>query len=140
VVIALVIAAFLERGLAYMELAERSNMETTVSHVNSAINTGLAYDMLEGRSVDVSAALKRNPFKLARMSPGNFSGEFDRPDLDVLQRGSWAYDRSTGELIYLPKLRRGFHTAEPHDAIRFRMKASGLKSYLLVPTSNYSWD
>jgi hypothetical protein len=140
-VVAVVMAVFLGRLLDYMELAERSNMETTVSHINSGINTGLAYDMLEGRSVNIAARLKRNPFELARMSPTNFLGEVDGPDLASLEKGSWIYDRGRNELIYLPKRRRGLHTEDPHGAIRFRLaQARSEAPYMLVPTSIYTWE
>jgi hypothetical protein len=140
-VVAVVMAVFLGRLLDYMELAERSNMETTVSYINSGINTGLAYDMLEGRPVNIAAGLKRNPFELARMSPVNFLGEVSGRDLASLEKGSWTYDRMSNELIYLPKLRRGLHTEDPYGAIRFRLVETKNKaSYMLVPTSAYTWE
>jgi hypothetical protein len=140
-VVAVVMAAFLARLLDYMEIAERSNMETTVSYINSGINTGLAYDMLEGRPVNMATGLKRNPFELARMSPANFLGELGGRDLASLEKGSWIYDRPTNELIYLPKLRRGLRTEDPQGAIRFRLVQAREKApYMLVPTSVYEWE
>jgi hypothetical protein len=140
-VVAVVMAVFLERLLDYMELAERSNMETTVSHINSGISIGLAYDMLEGRAVDTASRLKRNPFELARMSPANFLGELGGRDVATLERGSWIFDGGSSELIYLPKLRRGLRTEDPHGALRFRLvQAKNKAPYMLVPTAIYVWE
>jgi hypothetical protein len=140
--VALAIAAtiFLERLLHYMELAERAAMEVTVSHLNSAISIQLAYRYLAGQPIDVAAALKHNPFELASMSPDNFHGEFDHPYLASLERGYWLFDRSRGELIYLPKLRRGLRTSDPDGALRFRLAQRAGTTYMLVLASQYDWN
>src|SRR3979490_1800564 len=80
-VVALVLAVFLERLLYYMELAERTAMEITVSHVNSGLDLRQASGRLATQSVRDPAASARNPFELAAMSPGNFLGEMDSPSL-----------------------------------------------------------
>jgi hypothetical protein len=117
-IVAIAAAVFIERLLYHLELAERSAMDLTVSRLNSAINTRLAYDLLSGRSIDAPAALERNPFQLAGMSPTNFHGEVDHPYLPGLERGSWVFDRSRKDLIYLPRLRRGLRSDDPDEAIR----------------------
>jgi len=140
VVVAVVLAVFLERVLYYMELAERTVMEITVSNVNSALNVRRAYDMLSGRAANDPTAPLRNPFELAGMSPANFHGEIDSPSLGSLERGRWVFDRSTRELIYLPRLRRGLTTTDPDGAIHFRLEPRGNGISMLVPTSKYAWN
>ena len=135
-----VLAVFLERVLYYMELAERTVMEVTVSNVNSAVNVRRAYGMLAGPSANASAALPRNPFELAGMSPANFRGDIDSPDLATLERGQWVFDRTRRELIYLPRLRRGLETSDPDGAIRFKLEPRGSSISLLVPASAYTWN
>ena len=139
-VAALVLAVFLERLLYYMELAERTVMEVTVSNVNSALNVRRAYEMLAGRAANDPSAPLRNPFELAGMSPANFHGEIDSPSLASLERGHWVFDRIRRELIYLPRLRRGLTTADPDSAIRFRLEPRGNAISMLVPTSEYTWN
>jgi hypothetical protein len=138
--LAIAAAIFLERLLHYMELAERAAMEVTVSRVNSAISIGLAYRYLAGRPVEVAAALQQNPFELANMSLTNFHGEFDHPSLANFERGYWLFDRSGQELIYLPRLRRGLRTDDPDGALRFRLAQRTGSTYMLVLTSQYSWN
>jgi hypothetical protein len=138
--VAIVLAVFLERLLYYMELAERTVMEVTVSNVNSALHVRRAYDLLAGRSIDDPTAPSRNPFELAGMSPANFHGEIDSPSLADLERGHWVFDRTQRELIYLPRLRRGLDTADANGAIHFRLEPRGNAPSMLVPTSKYAWN
>ena len=135
--VAVFLALFLERVLYYLELAERTVMVLTVSNVNSALNVRRAYGMLGGQAIDDRL---RNPFALAGMSPANFLGEIDSPGLATLERGQWVFDRTRGELIYLPRLRRGLTTPDPDGAIRFRLERRGQGVSMLVPTSEYTWD
>ena len=139
-VAALVLAVFLERVLYYMELAERTVMELTVSNVNSALTVRRALDMLAGRASNDPTAPSRNPFALAGMSPANFHGEIDSPNLADLERGYWVFDQTRRELIYLPRLRRGLDTADPDGAIRFRLERRANDTSMLVPTSKYAWN
>jgi hypothetical protein len=140
VIVGVALAVFLERFLYYMELAERSSMELTVSNVNSALNVMLAYNLLAGRPADGRPTTDRSPFELATMSPANFHGNIEAPRLAALERGYWVFDRSRSELIYLPRLHRGLRTADPEDAIRFRLSLKPGNGYMLVPTSKYEWN
>jgi general secretion pathway protein G len=135
-VVGVLLAVFLERILYYMELAERTVMVLTVSNVNSALSVRSAFGVLAGRATTDKLS---NPFDLAGMSPGNFVGELDSPNLATLERGQWVFDRIRRELIYLPRLRRGLALSDPEGAIRFRLEHRGPNS-MLVPTSEYTWD
>lgn len=139
-VVGVVLAVFLERVLYYMELAERTAMEVTVSNVNSAINVQRAFGMLAGRAIDNPSAPPRNPFTLAEMAPANFIGEVDSPDLASLERGQWVFDRTRRELIYLPRLRQGLATSDPDGAIRFKLDPRGNTISALVPAAKYTWN
>ena len=138
--VGVVLAVFLERALYYMELAERTVMEVTVSNVNSALNVRRAYDMLAGRPTNATNVVPLNPFELAGMSPANFLGETDSPSLADLERGHWVFDRTRRELIYLPRLRRGLATSDPDGAIRFKLEPRGSTISALVPTLKYVWN
>jgi hypothetical protein len=131
------LTVFLERVLYYMELAERTVMVLTVGNVNSALNVQRAYRMLGGKAMNDGS---RSPFELAGMSPANFLGEIDSPNLAALERGQWLFDRTRRELIYLPRLHRGLETADPDSAIRFKLEPRGGEIFTLVPTSEYVWN
>ena len=138
---AVLIAVMAHRLLDVMELAERSAMQATVNQVNAAVTTRLAYEVMRGEVRNVPAWARRNPFELARMSPSNFLGEVESTKPGSLERGSWAFDPSRAELVYLPRLRTGLHTTDPEGALRFRsiVSPNGM-GYMLVPASPYRWE
>jgi hypothetical protein len=123
-----------ERGLDYMELAERTAMEVTVMNINSALVVRSAHAMLAGRGIPAGA----NPFELAGSAPPNFTGAFRSPDLGALERRTWVFDTDSKELVYLPRFRRALVTEDPDQALRFRTVTDG-KIAKLVPTTPFSW-
>jgi hypothetical protein len=138
---AIFLAAMADRLVYVMELAERAAMETTIIRVNAALNTRLAYELVLGKNPDVSAWLRRNPFELADAWPPNFIRGADTSNLGALERGSWSYDQTHAELIYLPRLRFRLSVADPAGALRFRlMRKTADQPYALVATSFFSWD
>jgi hypothetical protein len=140
-IVAILIAVFASQLLDYMEIAERSAMQATIGNLIAAINTRLAYGVMRGEVVNVSAWARRNPFELAKVSPSNFTGEVDVSTLGSLERGRWAYDVSRAELVYLPRLRRSLETSDPDGILRFRavVDPRGF-GYALVPTPVYRWN
>ncbi len=138
---AILLAVFASRVLDYMEIAERSAMQATISNLIAAINTRLAYDVMRGEVGNVSAWARRNPFELAKVSSSNFSREVDASTPGSLERGKWAYDVSRAELVYLPRLRRGLETTDPDGILRFRavIDSRGF-GYALVPVPMYRWN
>jgi hypothetical protein len=68
-------------------------------------------------------------------------GELGARGLSSLERPSWAFDAQRGEVVYLPRIRRGLRTEDPAGALRFRLvpHPSGL-GYSLVSTSRYEWQ
>jgi hypothetical protein len=140
------IAAVLIVVLAYwllevMELAERSAMEATVYQVNAAVSTRLAFEVMRGGATNLQGWARRNPFKLANMSPPNFAGEVDSVGPGTQERGTWAFDASRAELVYLPRLRTGLQTSDPEGAVRFKASVSSTgMGYTLVPASPYRWE
>jgi hypothetical protein len=140
-VVGVLIAAFLDRVLTYMELAERTAMEATVNNVNSALAARRALQMLQAHPGEGARALRANPFELADMRVTNRHPDVvaDAP-LDGLERGRWVFQRSRNELIYLPQLHRGLQTGEPQSLVRFHLVATANAGYVLVPASPYSWE
>jgi hypothetical protein len=140
-VCAIIITVFLYKALALMEFAERAAMEVTVQHVNSGLRLRRAAELLEGGAVERAKALQTNPFELARVNVSNLHPDIaDAKMLPALERRYWVFDRAGAELIYLPQLHRGLHTAAAEDVVRFRLVETRERGYLLVPASRYSWD
>lgn len=129
VIVGVLIAVLMERLLDQMALAERSTVETTLNNLMSAVNTRLAYERMRGQAPNLEAWVRGNPFELAGASPGNFAGEIDAVQAADLARGSWAFDRDRGELVYLPRLPIGLIT---EGALRFRADLGNGGVYRIV--------
>jgi hypothetical protein len=139
--VGVLITVFLERALAYMELAERTAMEVTIQHVNSGLQIRRAAEMLQGRAIDGQKSLQRHPFDVAMMRVTNLHPDVaDREQLAELERGYWVFERSTKELIYLPQLHRRLQTEGSETVLRFHLIGGGSAPYVLVPAAKYSWD
>jgi hypothetical protein len=124
-----------------MEWAERTAMYTTLTVVASSVNARVAADMLRGSAKPAGSFAGTNPFELAGTRPPSFVGDLGTRALSSLGRPSWAFDAQRGEVVYLPRIRRGLRTEDPAGALRFRLvpHPSGL-GYSLVSTSRYEWQ
>ncbi len=140
-IVAILIAIFARYLLDFMETAERVGMELTLSHLISGVNTRVAYDMLQGKTPADLAATRTDPFELARMTPTNFLGSGDSSSIASLERGSWFYDATREELVYLPRLRWGLETGAPDSALRWHFAhRNGGPGYVLTLTTPYRWQ
>jgi|SRR3954465_8391503 hypothetical protein len=138
---AVLIAVFIERALAVMEFAERTAMEVTVQHVNSALVLRRAAQLLEGGAPEPAKALQSNPFEFARVRVWNIHPDVaDAKTLPELERRYWVFDRSDRELVYLARLHRGLRTDGADGMVRFRLVETRGNGYRLVPVEKYSWD
>jgi len=138
---ATLIVIFAGYVLDLMETVERVAMEVTLSHVISGVNTRVAYDMLQGKRPEDFAGTRRNPFELAKMTPRNFLGSGDSSSVGSLERGSWFYDVSREELVYLPRLRWGLETGTPDNALRWQLaRRKDGPGYVLTLTTPYRWQ
>lgn len=137
---AILLAVFAERLLAYMELAEKTAMQATVSNLTSAINARVALEMVHGRAPPPGRWSGRNPFEIAGATAG-IARPLGSQAVADLDRPSWTYDAERGEVIYRPRLYRGLLTQDPDGALRFRLTPhpAGV-GYRLVSTSSYEWD
>ena len=138
---AFLLAIFANALLDYMELAENTAVHITLQSVTSAIDMRLAADLIRGRPIARGSWSGRNPFEIAGgSSPPSFSGELGDRSLAALERPAWTFDARSGELIYLPRLRRGLSTNDPDGVLRFRLlPRPGGPGYMLVSTSHYEW-
>jgi hypothetical protein len=138
---AILIAIFAGYVLDFMETAERVGMELTLSHLISGVNTRVAYDMLLGKTPEDLAGTRSNPFELARMTPTNFLGSGNSSSIGSLERGSWFYDVTREELVYLPRLRWGLETGASDKALRWHFaRRNDGPGYVLILTTPYRWQ
>ena len=139
VVIATLVVVFSSYLLEYMEMAEKTAMETTVSSVSAAINLRYATLVMAGERAAAAQWSTANPFELARAFPPNYRGELGAEQRLELERPAWAFDELRAELVYLPRL-HSYLADGTIDELRFRLEpnASGF-GFQLAPTLPYTW-
>jgi hypothetical protein len=123
-IVGILAAVLLERLLTYAEIAERAAMDATVSRLNAALYTRIAYLTLRGEADAIDGFRDRNPFSSAKMHVPNFIGEFDiAPPGDEAQ-GRWFYDRIRRQLVYVPNLKRYLRkgAGDADAALRYRLE------------------
>ena len=141
IVVSVIVVAMLDRMLAYFEVAERAAVEATLLRTQSALHTRLAYDLLRGKASDLDAWAARNPFEVAHVTLGNFAGERDPVDPRPLESGEWVYDRTTRQLVYLPRFSRALTIEGGGTALRFRLSVGGPGGLpQLLPVAAYRWE
>lgn len=140
VIVGTLVMVFFSYLTDYMEMAEKTAMETTVKNVTAAINFRYATLMLTGERKRTEQWATENPFKIAQAFPPSYRGELGARDRAQLERPAWVFDAVSAELVYLPRLYRHLDDGEGNE-LRFRLERqpSG-NGFVLAPTTLYSWD
>lgn len=137
--IAAALVVFTKFVLDYMEMAERTAMEMTVSNVTSALNIYYATQVMTGAQPASGDWTRRNPFELAHTFPAGYLGELGPRNPAMAQRPAWFFDAANAELLYLPRLHDHLSSAVEGE-LRFRLERRGSGfGFALVPTSPYEW-
>lgn len=125
VVIALIstlMAVLLDRMLVYQEAAEKAAMEQTAGIVRSALHLQIAERFLHSSRRGVAELQKDNPMSWLAEEPANYVGVRFAPKAGDVPGGSWYFDLSDSQLVYLPQ--RAEHLA-PNAAgrreVRYRV-------------------
>lgn len=138
-IVATLVVIFSSYLIDYMEMAEKTAMETTVSNVTAAINLRYATLVMAGERAGAAQWSSANPFELARAFPPNYRGERGAEQRLELDRPAWVFDELRAELVYLPRLHRYLGDGTL-DELRFRLEpnSSGF-GFQLAPTLPYTW-
>lgn len=143
-----VIAAMLvERLLAFAEVAERAAMEATVGRLNNALYTRLAYLALRGEYESIEALETTSPFAATEATSASYLGEYSSSPADA-GSATWHFDRSSNELVYVPRFSRRFHAGtgeHAQEAARFKVELRKVSRYAytgvaLRPSGDWGWD
>lgn len=102
-VAAVLIGILLSRLTYYQEMAEKAEMEFTISALKSAMRERIASLMIHGRAQDYVLLVQQNPMEWLEQKPSNYLGEFAHPDAKKMQPGSWYFDSVDKVLIYVVK-------------------------------------
>ncbi|GAB5499200.1 MAG: hypothetical protein PsegKO_15110 [Pseudohongiellaceae bacterium] len=108
--------------------AERANFQAVTMQIQSAVNLEMMFGVGVGR---ISSPLRMegaNPMELLLEPPSNYLGAFDAVDQSRLERRTWYFDQSRGELVYLANDPTGLVLVSngrevPTNEVRFRLIA-----------------
>jgi len=151
-IIAICAALLLDRLRYYQEAAEKAVMEQTIGALKSAVQLRAAAMLLRGQERDIGSLARANPIEWLMDPPPGYRGEF-RALEPALPPGSWYFDATRSELVYVPNLDTHLKPApDGSKRLRFRVqiefepverdskRARGsLAATRLVPVAPYAW-
>jgi len=138
----------LERLAYYQEAAEKTVMELEVNKLKLALQVHIGDLIARNQALDYGQIARENPVLWLDQPPVGYRGEFPGDASADLPKGSWYFDRSRTELVYLLDQDRNFRSkSEGRARVRWHVKtvralpagdgtAIGLR---LVPAEPYSW-
>ncbi len=123
-IVALCAALLLDRLRFYQEAAEKAVMEYTVATLKSALQLRVAAMLVRGEEKNIGSLARANPVDWLMEPPVGYRGEFRAPQ-PAVPRGSWYFDATRNELVYVPNL--DAHLERLPDGskrLRFRVRLS----------------
>jgi general secretion pathway protein G len=121
-IVALCAGLLLERLRFYQEAAEKAAMEYNVGVVKSALQLKVAALLVRGEERKIESLARANPFDWLQEPPPGYRGEFRAPQPEV-PRGSWYFDATSKELVYVPNLDAHLERlADGSKRLRFRVR------------------
>jgi prepilin-type N-terminal cleavage/methylation domain-containing protein len=124
-IVAVTSGVALDRLLRYQEMGERAAVEQNIAAINTALTMKFAAYVTSGRPERAMAEAGKNPVELLARPPQNYLGELYAPDIAMLERQSWYFDRQSSDFVYLPNRRRYLSVTEgAPDRLRFRIYVS----------------
>ena len=140
----------LERLLYYQEAAEKAVMELEASKLKLALQVHIGDLIVRNQTLNYAQIARENPIGWLDRPPVGYRGEFDGDASTELPKGSWFFDRSKGEVVYLAKLDRNLQSGSGAPArLRWRIKVvrpegmdaknASVMGMQLVPVEPYRW-
>jgi prepilin-type N-terminal cleavage/methylation domain-containing protein len=121
-IVGLCIVLLLERLRFYQEAAEKAVMEYNVGVVKSALQLRVAALLVRGEEHKIESLGRANPIDWLADPPPGYRGEFRAPQ-PVVPRGSWYFDATGNELVYVPNLDSHLERlADGSKRLRFRVR------------------
>ena len=107
-IVAVMAGILLNRLQVYEEAAEKAAMQQTAAAVKSALQMRVAAYMIGGRDNEIENLRNENPVGWLQEKPQNYAGEFYADAYARVRPGSWYFDLSRRELIYVLNLGADF--------------------------------
>jgi len=149
-IFAMLMAVYLRYTRHYQEMAE----EAAVNVLLSNIRVGMAQEWVERIAKSktregVAELVGTNPVRWLDSPPAGYLGELKLPKVDTLAAGSWFYDISRRELVYVVKLGDNLEIVGslPRKMLRWKVISSDnsltitpdFGDLILAPVVDYRW-
>ena len=122
-IVAVMIVVLANRLLVYKEAAEKAAMQRTAAAIKSALQMRVASYLISGRDKEVESLTTKNPMTWLQENPGNYAGEFFADAYASVPPGSWYYDLTRQELVYVINLSSNFRPGpDGRKWVRYRVR------------------
>jgi len=99
--VAIMAGVLLNRLQVYREAAEKVAMQQTAAAIKSALQMRVAAYLIAGRDNDIESLRNENPVHWLQEPPQGYAGEFRGDAYARVPRGSWYFDLTRKEMIYV---------------------------------------
>ncbi len=100
ILVALLYTFAADRLIVMRAQAERSEVETTVGALRSAVGIRVAAQIAKGRAGEISGLAGSNPMDFLSERPEGYKGSFFGPDPGAFEGGAWYFDGRDRALVY----------------------------------------
>ena len=122
-IVAVMAGILLNRLHVYEEAAEKAAMQQTAAAIKSALQMRVASYLIAGRDNEIENLRNENPVNWLQESPADYAGEFYADAYARVRPGSWYFDLSRREFIYVLNLGDNFTPGpDARKWVRYRVR------------------
>jgi len=122
-IVAVMAGILLNRLRVYEEAAEKAAMQQTAAAIKSALQMRVASYMIGGRDKEIENLRNENPVSWLQENPTGYAGEFYADAYARVRPGSWYFDHTRRELIYVVNLGDNFKPGpDARKWVRYRVR------------------
>ena len=122
-IVAIIAGILLNRLRLYEEAAEKAAMQQTAAAIKSALQMRVASYMISGRDNEIEKLRDENPVNWLQEKPADYAGEFYADAYTRVRPGSWYFDLTRRELVYVVNLGDNFKPGpDGRKWVRYRVR------------------
>ena len=122
-IVAVLAGILFNRLRLYEEAAEKAAMQQTAAAIKSALQMRVASYMISGRDNQIENLRNENPVNWLQEKPADYAGEFYADAYARVRPGSWYFDLTRRELIYVINLGNYFKPGpDAKKWVRYRVR------------------
>jgi prepilin-type N-terminal cleavage/methylation domain-containing protein len=122
-IVAILAGILFNRLRFYEEAAEKAAMQQTAAAIKSALQMRVASYMMSGRDNEIEKLRDENPVNWLQEKPADYAGEFYADAYARVRPGSWYFDLTRREFIYVINLGSYFKPGpDGRKWVRYRVR------------------